>query len=108
VMHGHEKSDFAIVATKLPNKAGRPAAEAVERRAGTKGNMSQQNTRRAQIRERVSHALERVRNAARQRKKEKFTALLHHISVETLNLELGRRASSCASLITEIANQEQC
>jgi hypothetical protein len=22
VMHGHEKSDFAIVATKLPNKAG--------------------------------------------------------------------------------------
>ena len=38
VMHGHEKSDSAIVATKLPNKAGKPAAEAVERRAGTKGN----------------------------------------------------------------------
>jgi hypothetical protein len=37
VMHGHEKSDFAIVATKLPNKAGQPAAEAVERRAETKG-----------------------------------------------------------------------
>jgi hypothetical protein len=34
VMHGHEKSDSAIVATKLPNKAGKPAAEAVERRAG--------------------------------------------------------------------------
>jgi group II intron reverse transcriptase/maturase len=81
--HGHEKSDPNIVATKLPNKAGRPAAEAVERRAGTKGNTDQQSTRRAQNRESVSQALNRVRKAARQ-KKEKFTALLHHISVETL------------------------
>ena len=87
MMHGHEKSHSAIVAKKLPNKAGQPAAEAVERRAGTKGNTGQQSTRRAQIRESVSQALERVRKAARQRKKkEKFTALLHHISVETLEV----------------------
>ena len=86
MMNGHEKSDSAIVATKPPNKAGRPAAEAVERRAGTKGNTGQQSTRRAQIRESVSQALDRVRNAARQRKKEKFTALLHHISPETLEV----------------------
>ena len=86
MMHGHEKSDSATVAKKLPNKAGRPAAEAVERKAGTKGNMGQQSTRRAQIRESVSQALDRVRKAARQRKKEKFTALLHHISVETLEV----------------------
>ena len=86
MMYGYEKSDFAIVATKLPNNAGNPAAEAVERRAGTKGNTGQQSTRRAQIRESVSQALERVRNAARQRRKEKFTALLHHISVETLEV----------------------
>jgi RNA-directed DNA polymerase len=86
VMHGHEKSDSAIVATKLPNKAGKPAAEAVERKAGTKGNTAQHSTRRTQIRESVSQALERVRIAARQRKKEKFTALLHHISVETLEV----------------------
>ncbi len=86
MMHGHEKSHSAIVAKKLPNKAGQPAAEAVERRAGTKGNTGQQSTRRAQIRESVSQALERVRNAARQRKKEKFTALLHHIGVETLEV----------------------
>jgi hypothetical protein len=83
VMHGHEKSDSATVAKKLPNKAGQPAAEAAERKAGTKGNTGQQRTRRTQIRESVSQALERVRIAARQRKKEKFTALLHHISVET-------------------------
>jgi group II intron reverse transcriptase/maturase len=85
-MHGHEKSDSAIVAKKPPNKAGKPAAEAVEPRAGTKGNTGQHSTRRTQIRESVSQALERVRKAARQRKKEKFTALLHHISVETLEV----------------------
>ena len=71
MMHGHEKSDSAIVATKPPNKAGQPVTEAVERKAGTKGNTNQQSTRRAQIRESVSQALERVRKAARQRKKEK-------------------------------------
>ena len=75
-----------IVAKKPPNKAGKPAAEAVEPRAGTKGNTGQQRTRRAQIRESVSQALDRVRKAARQRKKEKFTALLHHISIETLEV----------------------
>jgi len=64
VMYGHEKSHSAIVAKKLPNKAGQPAAEAVERRAGTKGNTGQQSTRRTQIRESVSQALERVRKAA--------------------------------------------
>jgi RNA-directed DNA polymerase len=82
--HGHEKSDPNIVAGKLPNKAGKPAAEAVEPRTGAKGNTDQQNTRRAQNRESVSQTLDRVRKAARQKKKEKFTALLHHISVETL------------------------
>ena len=86
MMNGHEKSDSAIVATKLPNNAGQPAAEVAEPRAGTKGNTGQQSTRRAQIRESVSQALERVRNAARRGKKEKFTALLHHISPETLEV----------------------
>jgi RNA-directed DNA polymerase len=86
VMHGREKSDSAIIATKPTNKAGRPAAEPVERRAGTKGNADQQSTRRAQDRESVSQALERVRQAARQRKKERFTALFHHLSVDLLRL----------------------
>jgi RNA-directed DNA polymerase len=66
VMYGHEKSDSAIVAKKLPNKAGKPAAEAVERRAGTKGNTDLQSTCRTQIRESVSQALVSVRKAARQ------------------------------------------
>jgi RNA-directed DNA polymerase len=51
---------------------------------GTKGNVGQQSTHRAQSRIRVTQALDRVRQAARQRKKERFTALLHHINVDTL------------------------
>ena len=86
MMYGHEKSNSAIVATKLPNKAGKPAAEAVERKAGTKGNTGQHSTRRNVDPGKRVPALERVRNAARQRKKEKFTALLHHMSVETLEV----------------------
>ncbi|MGY3614081.1 group II intron reverse transcriptase/maturase [Bradyrhizobium sp. USDA 10063] len=84
MMHGHEKSDPAILATMLTNKAGLPAAESVERRAGAKGNANQLSTRRAQDRESVSQALERVRQAARQRKKERFTALYHHLSLPML------------------------
>jgi RNA-directed DNA polymerase len=85
-MHGREKSDSVIVAGKSPNKPGRPATEATERRTEAKENASQQRTRRAQNRESVSQALERVRQAARQRKKERFTALFHHITVDLLRL----------------------
>src|SRR6516165_653244 len=62
-MHDSEKSDSAIVAVKPPNKAGVPVAEAVERRAGAKGNADQQSTYRTQSRIRVTQALSRVRQA---------------------------------------------
>ena len=84
MMHGRGTSDPAIVAMKPSNKAERSAAEAAERRAGTEGNASQQSTGRAQNREAVTQALERIRQAARQRKKERFTALLHHVDVELI------------------------
>ena len=84
MMHGHEKSDSAIGAVKPTNKAVPTAAEPVEPRAGAKGSARQQSTHRTQGRERVAQALERVRQAARQRKKERFTALLHHISIDCL------------------------
>jgi retron-type reverse transcriptase len=54
----------------------------VEPRAGTKRNASEQITHRTQGRERVTQALDRVRQAARQRREEKFTALFHHLSVD--------------------------
>ena len=84
MMHAREKSDSAIVAGKPTNKAERSAAEPVEPRAETKGNAHQQSTRRTQSRVSVTQALERVRKAASERKKEKFTALFHHLSIEHL------------------------
>jgi RNA-directed DNA polymerase len=79
VMHEPEKSDSVVVARKPTNKAERSVAEPVEPRTETKGNADQQSTRRAQDRASVSQALERVRQAARQGKKERFTSLLHHV-----------------------------
>ncbi len=86
MMHGNGKSDPEIVAVKPANKAERSATELVEQRAGTEGNADQQSTRRAQDRVSVSQALGRIRHAAKQRKKEKFTSLFHHISAELLRL----------------------
>src|ERR1700684_941995 len=102
-MHGPEKSDSAVVAVKPPNKAGLPAAEAVEPRAGTKGNADQQSTHRTQTRERVTQALNRVRQAARQKKKERFAGLLHHVNVDTLGtafLALKRKAAAGVDGVT--------
>jgi group II intron reverse transcriptase/maturase len=102
-MNGQEKSDTGIVAAKSTNKAGRPAAESVEPRPGTKGNVGQQSTHRAQDRARVTQALDRVRKAARLKKKERFTALLHHITVDTLRTAfyaLKRKAAPGADGMT--------
>ncbi len=63
-MYEHEKSDPAIVAVKPTNKAGQPAAELVEPRAGAEGNVRQQSTGRAQYRVTVSQALEHIREVA--------------------------------------------
>jgi RNA-directed DNA polymerase len=113
MMHGPEKSDPAIVATKLANKAEQPtadptaaepnAAEPVEPRAGAKGNAGQQSTRRTQSRISVSQALERLRKVARERKKERFTALFHHIDTELLEeafFELAQNAAPGVDRLT--------
>jgi RNA-directed DNA polymerase len=93
MMNERGKSDPAVVAAKLANKAERSAAEPVEPRAGTKGNANQQRTGRTQSRETVTQVLARIRQTARERKKERFTALFHHINVELPGLRfpvLGR------------------
>ena len=83
-MNDPEKSDFGVVAVKPTNKAGLPVAELVEPRPGTKGNAEQQRMHRTQGRVRMTQSLDRVRKAARLRKKDRFTALFHHINVDTL------------------------
>src|SRR6202011_2198779 len=87
MMHEGGKSDAAIVALKPVNEAAQAAEEQVERRAATKGNADQQSTSRTPSRTSVTQALDRIRRTARERKKEKFTALLHHIVPELLEAE---------------------
>jgi len=96
MMNGREKSDGLIVPRKPRNKAGQPAADAVEGRGPTEGNSSQQNASRTQCRTSASNALERVRQAAKREKRAKFTALLHHVTVDRLGesyLRVKRQAA---------------
>jgi group II intron reverse transcriptase/maturase len=83
-MHGPEKSDRAVVPMNQPNKGEQSSAEVGEGRARTKENIVQSNTSPTQSGERVSQGLSGVRKAAKERRQERFTALLHHASVGLL------------------------
>jgi RNA-directed DNA polymerase len=96
-MNGQEKSGPAIVDGKPTNEAERSGSEPVEPRAGTEGNAGQQSMRRAQDRGSVSQALERIRQAARQRRKEKFTALFHHLTIDRLEDALNELNEDAAA-----------
>jgi len=95
-MHDPEKSDGPVVPMKPWNNAATAAADTVEGRGPAKGNVGEQNAHRTQRRVRAPSALGRVREAARKDTKRKFTALLHHVTVEGLRtayLSLSRRAA---------------
>jgi RNA-directed DNA polymerase len=77
--NGRGKSDSSTVPANSPNKAEGPAAEAREGRGLAKGNSPERNALRTQGRGGAPSALERVRQAARKDRKQRFTALLHHI-----------------------------
>jgi len=97
-MDGRGKSDSLVVPGKPPNNAEEPAAEVVEGRGLAKGNLPERNVRRTQSRESTPSALERVRQAARRDRKQRFTALLHHVyAIERLRVaywELKRDAAA--------------
>ena len=83
-MNARGESDEQVVPTKRSNKEEQSSAEGVEGSCSTKGNTEGTRTRRTQGRERVSQGLGGVREAARRDKKQKFTALLHHVTTELL------------------------
>ena len=96
MMNGTEKSDLPIVPAKPANKAAQAAAEPVEGSGGTKRNAGLQSTVRTQSREAVSQAQARIRGAVTRNKKEKLTALLHHVSIDGSAvglLQLKKRAA---------------
>ena len=82
-MNAEGKSDECIVPMKPPNK-GRTPAEVVEGRRSTEGNAGQPAAARTQSRTVASLGLTSVREVAKRSRKERFTALLHHIDVERL------------------------
>ena len=95
-MHVPEKSDCVVVPVNQPNKGGQPSAEAGEGRAQTRENIVQSHMHPTQSGKRMSQGLDGVRKAARERKQERFTALLHHLNVELLRdsfYALQRKAS---------------
>jgi RNA-directed DNA polymerase len=83
-MNERGKSDRPVVPAKPPNKAGRPAAEVVEGRGLAKGNADGATRPGPRAGVSVPSALDRVRRVARQDKEVRFTALLHHVTVDRL------------------------
>ena len=96
-MHATRKSDGNIVPKKQTNKEKISSAESVEGRTPTKRNTGQSPTVRTQSRGTVSCGLSGVRQAAQWNKEERFTALLHHVSVDLLRksyVNLKRNAAA--------------
>ncbi|MCA1702933.1 MAG: group II intron reverse transcriptase/maturase [Actinobacteria bacterium] len=84
-MNDRGKSDSRVVPVKRANNTGGPVAEPVEGRRLAKGNTDQQNASRTLSRDvDASNALDRVRQAARKDRNARFTALLHHVTVDRL------------------------
>jgi RNA-directed DNA polymerase len=83
-MHADENSDGVIVPGKRSNKGGLPSAEAVEGRTLPKGNGGETAAARTLRRDTASNGLIAVRRAARQSKSVRFTALLHHVTIDLL------------------------
>ena len=95
-MHAAEESDSGVVPMNQPNKGGRPPAEVGEGRLEIKENIAQPNTRPTQSGVSVSQGLSGVRQRAKENKQEKFTTLLHHLTVDLLRegyFALQRRAA---------------
>jgi RNA-directed DNA polymerase len=84
LMNGHEKSDSPVLPVKLPNKPGESGAEAVEERGLPEGNAASETRPGRSAGLGVSSDLDRVRQVARKDRDVRFTALLHHVSVDRL------------------------
>jgi len=79
-----EESDRGVVAMNQSNQDERLSAEIEERRPLIEENTHQLSTRSTQSGASVSQGLAGVRKAAKENKEMKFTALLHHVTVDLL------------------------
>src|SRR5262249_7422421 len=83
-MHVGGEADGCVTASQLPDNSGQPLAEGMEGRQPTKENIGQATSRRTQSRISELSDLHGVRRAARKDKQMRFTALLHHVTIDLL------------------------
>src|SRR3984885_14441721 len=83
-MHALEEADRTIVPMNQSNKEDLSSAEAGEGRVRAKENIVQSNTSPTQSGEGVSRGRRGGQEETEARKQERFTALLHHLSIELL------------------------
>ena len=95
-MNAAEESDRGVVPVNQPNHEAQAFAEDGEGRPQTKENTRGARTPPTLSGERVSQGLSGVRQAARERKQEKFTALLHHMNVALLRESFYLRKKNAA------------
>jgi RNA-directed DNA polymerase len=81
-----EESDRTILSMNQTNKEERSSAEPGEKRVRAKENIVRPTTSPTQSGKPVSQGLSGVREAAKKRRQERFTALLHHVSVDLLRV----------------------
>ena len=106
MMNEQEKSDPSTVAMKPANRSRQMDWELVERREGAKGNAIESPTCRTQSRESVPSGLDRVRQRAKQEKKERFTALMHHVNIDSLRSAFRRLKRDAASGVDGVTWQQ--
>ena len=105
-MYEVKQSDDVIVPKKAANKGAQAPAELTEGRTSTKGNPQDQSTGRTQGRGTVSQAVERIRQAVTRNSKERLTALLHHITPDTLRWAFYSLKSGKASGVDGVLWEE--
>jgi RNA-directed DNA polymerase len=97
MMNEDGKSDEIVVPTKRPNEGRSLPEEAVEGRVSTMGNVHRFTACRTQRRDQHAHdGLARVREVARRNRNERFTALLHHVTIERLGEAFSALSRSAA------------
>lgn len=101
-----QESDSGVVPVKGSNQGGQPTAESLEGRPGTKENVREPHMRPTQGDKRVSQGLEGVRRAAKERKEEKFTALLHHLTIDLLRESFHSIKRSAAAGVDQVTWKE--
>jgi RNA-directed DNA polymerase len=105
-MHASEESDSGIVPMNHSNKIEQSMAESEEGRPLIKENIHQSSTRPTQSGAHVSQGLAGVRKAAREHKETKFTALLHHVTVDLLRDSFGSLKRKAAPGVDGMTWQE--